>query len=53
MDIIVEYKYYYPEINEISHIKDKTSKNYAGKYEDSPWYIELKYNTQVFDKIKN
>ena len=23
------------------------------KYEESPWYIEYKYNTQFFDEIKN
>ena len=28
MNIIVEYKYYYPEINELSHIIDKTLKEY-------------------------
>ena len=53
MDIIVEYKYYYPERNEKSHIIDETLKEYAEKFEDSPWYIELKHNTQFFDKIKN
>ena len=53
MDIIFEYEEYYPERNKISHIIDKTLKEYAEKYEDSPWYIELKYNTQFFDKIKN
>ena len=53
MDILVEYKYYYPEINEISHIIDKTLKKYREKYEESTWYIELKYNTQFSDKNKN
>ena len=52
MDIIVEYKFYFPDRNEISHIIDKTLKEYAEKYEESPWYIELKCNTQFFDKIK-
>ena len=40
MDIIVEYKYYYPKINEISRIIDKTQEEYAQKYEESPWYLE-------------
>ena len=53
MDFIVGYKYYYPERNKKSNIIDKTLKEYAEKHEDSPWYIELKYNTQFFDKIKN
>ena len=53
MDNLVEYKFYYPERNEISHIIDKTLKEYAQKYENSPWYIEFKYNTQFFDKVKN
>ena len=53
MDIIVELKYYHPERNEISHIIDKTLKEFAEKYEENPWYIELKYNTQFFDKNKN
>ena len=39
MDIIIEYKYYYPERNEISNIIDKTLKDYGQKYENSPWYI--------------
>ena len=33
MDIIVEYKYYYPETNEISHIIDKATSEYMEKYE--------------------
>ena len=49
MDIIIEYKHYYPEGNEITNILDKTSKDYAQKYEKSAWYRELKYNTQLFD----
>ena len=53
MDNIVEYRYYYPEINTISHIIDKTLKEYGEKYEESPWYIELKNNIQFFHKIKN
>ena len=52
MDIIVEYILYHPERNEISHIIVKTLKEYAEKYEENPWYLELKYNTQFFDKIK-
>ena len=31
MDIIVEYKFYYPEINQISNIIDQTLKEYAQK----------------------
>ena len=42
MDIIIEYKYYYPERNELSKIKDETLKDYAQNYENSPWYLELK-----------
>ena len=53
MDIVVEYKFYYPKRNEIPHIIDKTWKEYAQKYENNPWYIEFKFNTQFFDKIKN
>ena len=53
MDIIVECKHYYPEINEISDIIDKTFKESAKTYGESAWYIELDYNTQFFDKIKN
>ena len=53
MDIIIEYKYYYPERNELSNNIDKTLKDYAQKYENSPWYMEPKYNTKFFDKLKN
>ena len=53
MDIIVDYNFFYPKRNEISHIIDKTMKEYTQKYEGSPWYIEYKYNIQFFDKIKN
>ena len=55
MDILVEYKYYNPERNEISHFINKTLKEYAKKYGDGdyPWYIEYIYNTQFFDKNKN
>ena len=35
------------------HNIDKTLEEYAEKYENSPWYIELKHNTQFCDKIKN
>ena len=52
MVIIIEYKFYYPG-NEISHIIDETLKEYAQKNNNSPWNIEIKYNTQFFDKIKN
>ena len=31
MDKLVEYKFYYSERNEISHITDKTLKEYAQK----------------------
>ena len=53
MDNIIEYKFYYPERKELSNFIDKTLKEYAAKYENSPWYIELKDNTQFFDKIEN
>ena len=40
-------------MNKISHNLDKTLKEYKEKYGESAWYVELKYNTQFFDKIKN
>ena len=52
MDIIVDYKFYYPERSTISHIIDKTLKEYAQKCENSPWYIEFKYNTQIMIILK-
>ena len=39
-------------MNKISHIIDKTLKEYKEKYGESAWYVELKYNTQFFDKLK-
>ena len=48
MDNIIEYKYYYPERNEILNIIDKTLKEYTQKNGESPRYMELKYNTQFF-----
>ena len=53
MDIIVENKYYYPDRNELSDIIHKTLKECPQKYENSPWYIDCKYNIQFFDKFKN
>ena len=53
MNIVVEYKYYYPELNNMSYIIDKTLKEYKEKYGESAWYIELKYNTHFSDTIKN
>ena len=52
MNIIIEYKCYYPKINELSRIIDKTLEEYTQKYGESPWYIEPKHNTQFFEKIK-
>ena len=52
MDIIVEYKFYYPERNKISHIIDKTLKEYAQKYENSPWFLDCKNNIQFLIRLK-
>ena len=52
MDKKIEYKDHYPERNEISSFIDKTLKDYAQKYENIPWCIDLKHNTQIFDKIE-
>ena len=53
MNIIIEYKFHYPERNEISDIIDKTLKEYVENCEFSPWYKEYSYNLQFFDKIEN
>ena len=51
MNIIFEYVFINPDLDEIKIIKNKTIKDYIKKYGDSYWKrLDYKYNIWLFDK---
>ena len=54
MNIVIEYFFINPEINEVENVLNNTLKNYFKKYGISYWKsLDYKYNIRFFDKIKN
>ena len=53
MNIIIEYIFINPELDEIKNNKDNTIKDHFKGYGNSYWKIlDYKYNIQFFDKIR-
>ena len=53
MNIIIEYVFINPELDEIKNIKKNTIKDYIKKYGNSYWKrLDYKYNIRFFDKTK-
>ena len=54
MNIIIEYVYINPELNEIKNIIKNTLKEYIRKYDNSCWKrLDYKHDKQYFDKTRN
>ena len=53
MNIIIEYIFINPELNEIKNILNKTIKDFIKKLGNSYWRrLDYRYNIRFFDKIK-
>ena len=54
MNIIIEFIFIKPELNEMKNNINKTIKEYIKKYDNGYWKrLEYKYNIRFLDKIKN
>ena len=54
MNIIIEYFFINPELNEVENILTNTIKHCFKKHGNSYWKsLDYKYNIRFFDKIKN